>query len=284
MATRERRRRSERWKKAWLLLLVRCVLHRPFAGSMCVDGCVYGYLEVILNFLFSFDSLFLFVFFPLVCLVFDVCCASRPQGLFRAASAALAAQAQCQLHVLRLDRHATRVDRAQVRVREQRDHVRLRRLLDRLHRRALEAQTLLLLLRKLAHQTLERRLLDQQLRRALELADLAQRDSARAPVNELRWMIVESIVSVRSGWCVLHHRGPQLSRRAGGDAAAQRFIPSLMCARDVLGECSLDWSRQRHRKGGGEVSGGESPRTDWTLGPDEKDHSESGQCARESGS
>ena len=95
--------------------------------------------------------------------------------------AALATEPQRKLHILGLDGHAARVDCAQVGVRKQRDDVRLSRLLDRLHSRALEAQALLLLRRQLAHQALERRLLHKQLRAALELADLAQRHRAWAP-------------------------------------------------------------------------------------------------------
>ena len=94
---------------------------------------------------------------------------------------ALTAQAHGQLHVLRLDRHALRVDAGEVGVRQHRHDVRLRRLLDRHDRAALEAQALLLRARHLAHQALERRALDQQVRALLELADLADRARARAP-------------------------------------------------------------------------------------------------------
>ena len=101
--------------------------------------------------------------------------------LCRACLAALATETERELHVLGLDGHAAGVDRAQVGVRQQRDDVRLGGLLDRLHGAALEAKSVLLCSRELAHQALEGRLLDQQLRAALELADLTQGDGAWAP-------------------------------------------------------------------------------------------------------
>ncbi|RNF20417.1 uncharacterized protein Tco025E_03775, partial [Trypanosoma conorhini] len=58
---------------------------------------------------------------------------------------------------------------------------RLRRLLRREDRAALEAQALLLRPRHLPHQALEGRLLQEEVRGALELADLAQRHGSRAP-------------------------------------------------------------------------------------------------------
>ena len=73
----------------------------------------------------------------------------------RARLRALAADAARELDVLGLDRHALRVDRAEVRVLEEADEVRLRRLLQREHRGALEAQVRLELLRDLAHEALE---------------------------------------------------------------------------------------------------------------------------------
>jgi hypothetical protein len=99
---------------------------------------------------------------------------------------ALAADAARELDVLGLDRHALRVDRAEVRVLEEADEVRLRRLLQREHRGALEAQVRLELLRDLAHEALEGELADEQLRRLLVAPDLAERDGARSvPVRLL---------------------------------------------------------------------------------------------------
>merc|ERR1719164_197518 len=57
---------------------------------------------------------------------------------------------------------------------------RLGRLLQREDRRALEAQVRLEVLRDLAHEALERQLADEELGALLVLADLAQRDRARA--------------------------------------------------------------------------------------------------------
>jgi hypothetical protein len=102
------------------------------------------------------------------------------------------AQAACQLHVLGLNRYALDVNRAEVRVLHQPDQVRLGRLLQRQHGRALEAQVGLVLLRDLADEALERQLADQQLSRLLVAPDLAQRDCAGAeavrPLGAaLRW-------------------------------------------------------------------------------------------------
>merc|ERR1719408_128324 len=93
---------------------------------------------------------------------------------------ALAADAARELDVLRHDRHALRVDGAEVGVLEEADQVRLRRLLEREDRGRLEAKVRLEVLRDLAHEALERQLADEELRRLLVLADLAQRDRARA--------------------------------------------------------------------------------------------------------
>ncbi|KAH8618024.1 hypothetical protein ERJ75_000317200 [Trypanosoma vivax] len=93
----------------------------------------------------------------------------------------LAAQAEREVDVLGLDRHATAVDARAVRVREQRHNVRLGCLLCSQDRAALEAQTLLLCSGHLAHEALEGRLLQQQVRGALELADLAERHRPGPP-------------------------------------------------------------------------------------------------------
>ena len=66
------------------------------------------------------------------------------------------------------------MDGTQVGVLEEPHQVGLARLLQRHHRRALEAQVGLEVLRDLAHQPLERQLADQQLRGLLVTANLAQ--------------------------------------------------------------------------------------------------------------
>merc|ERR1719164_256243 len=72
------------------------------------------------------------------------------------------------------------MDRAQIGVLEETDEVRLRRLLEREDCGRLEAEVGLEVLRDLAHEALERELADEELRRLLVLADLAERDRARA--------------------------------------------------------------------------------------------------------
>ncbi|CAH0379471.1 unnamed protein product, partial [Pelagomonas calceolata] len=93
---------------------------------------------------------------------------------------ALAADAARELDVLGHDRDALRVDRAQVRVLEEAHEVGLGGLLEREDGRRLEAEVRLEVLRDLAHEALERQLAHEELRRLLVLADLAQRDGARA--------------------------------------------------------------------------------------------------------
>ncbi|KAF5218875.1 hypothetical protein ECC02_008137 [Trypanosoma cruzi] len=92
-----------------------------------------------------------------------------------------ATEAEGEVDVLWLDRHAAAVDARAVGIGEKRHNVRLRRLLRRKNRAALEAQALLLRTRHLTHQALEGRLLQKKVRGALELADLAERHGARAP-------------------------------------------------------------------------------------------------------
>ncbi|RNC31599.1 hypothetical protein TcCL_Unassigned05868, partial [Trypanosoma cruzi] len=68
---------------------------------------------------------------------------------------ALATEAEGEVDVLWLDRHAAAVDARAVGIGEKRHNVRLRRLLRRKNRAALEAQALLLRTRHLTHQALE---------------------------------------------------------------------------------------------------------------------------------
>merc|ERR1719502_2424833 len=130
----------------------------------------------------------------------------------------LATDAARELNVLRHDRHALRVDRAEVGVLEEADEVGLGRLLEREDRRALEAQVGLEVLRDLAHEALERQLADEELRALLVLADLAQRDRARA-------------VAVR----LLHaaRRRRRLARRLGRELLARRLAAGRL-ARGLL--------------------------------------------------
>ena len=72
------------------------------------------------------------------------------------------------------------MDRAQVGVLEQADHIAFRRLLQRQHRRTLEPQVVLKGGRYVAHEPLKRQLADEELGRLLELADLAEGDGAGA--------------------------------------------------------------------------------------------------------
>ncbi|KAH9586591.1 hypothetical protein LSM04_006590 [Trypanosoma melophagium] len=109
------------------------------------------------------------------------CCPARRKLHTLTPLHTLAAQAEGQVDVLWLDRHAAAVDARAVGVGKQRHDVRLCGLLRREDRAALEAQTLLLCTRHLTHQTLERRLLQQQVSGALELADLTQRHGPRTP-------------------------------------------------------------------------------------------------------
>ncbi|URE09938.1 hypothetical protein MUK42_18170, partial [Musa troglodytarum] len=78
------------------------------------------------------------------------------------------------------------VDGAEVSVLEEADEVGLGRLLERRHRRALEAEVGLEVLGDLADQALEGQLPDEQLRALLVLADLPQRHRPRA---ETVWLL-----------------------------------------------------------------------------------------------
>ena len=119
---------------------------------------------------------------------------------------ALAADAARQLDVLRHDRHALGVDRAQVRVLEEADQVRLGGLLEREDGGALEAEVALELLRDLADEALEGELADEELRALLVAADLAERDRAGA-------VAVRLLDAAR--------RGRRLARRLRGELLAR---------------------------------------------------------------
>ena len=91
-------------------------------------------------------------------------------------SLAFASDASGELDVLGHDGDALGVDRAQIGVFEQADHVGLGCFLEGEHGLRLEAEVRLELLRNFPHQPLEGQLPDEQVRRLLELADFSQRD------------------------------------------------------------------------------------------------------------
>jgi len=93
---------------------------------------------------------------------------------------AFAADAASKLDVRREDGHTLGMDRAEVGVLEEADEVGLPGLLQGLDGVRLEAKIRLKIVRNLAHQTLERKLADEKLGRLLVLADLTERNSARA--------------------------------------------------------------------------------------------------------
>jgi len=93
-------------------------------------------------------------------------------------SLALASDTSGELDVLGHDGDTLCVDRAQVGVFKQADHVGLGCFLEREHGLRLEAEVRLELLRNFPHQPLEGQLPDEQVRRLLELADFSQCDGA----------------------------------------------------------------------------------------------------------
>lgn len=90
----------------------------------------------------------------------------------------LSADATRQLDVFRHDGNTLRVNRAQIRILEQADQIRLAGLLQCHHGRALEAQIGLEILCDFTHKTLERQLADQQLGGFLVATDLTQSNGA----------------------------------------------------------------------------------------------------------
>eukprot|EP00982_Pelagococcus_subviridis_P017398 31535-Pelagococcus_subviridis.AAC.1 len=89
---------------------------------------------------------------------------------------ALTTDAAGELDVLGHDRDTLGVDRAEVRVLEEADEVRLGRLLERKDRGGLEAEVRLEVLGDLADEALEGELADEELGGLLVLADLTERD------------------------------------------------------------------------------------------------------------
>ena len=132
---------------------------------------------------------------------------------------ALATDAARELDVLRHDRHALGVDRAEVGVLEEADEVGLGRLLEGENGGALEAKVGLEVLGDLADETLERELADQELGRLLVATDLTERDGTRA--------VTVRLLDAAGG------RGG-LARRLGGELLA-RGLASGALACGLLG-------------------------------------------------
>merc|ERR1719399_2345222 len=84
----------------------------------------------------------------------------------------VAAKAPGQSQVARHDRNPLRMDRSQIGVLEQPNHVHLGRLLKCVERLALELQVLVVLVCDLAHEPLERELPEQQVRSLLEATEM----------------------------------------------------------------------------------------------------------------
>ena len=111
------------------------------------------------------------------------------------------------------------MDRAEVRVLEEADDVRLGRLLEREERGALEAYVPVL--RDLTDETLEGELADQELRRLLVAADLAERHRARAVAVRLLDISLDAAGRAR------------LPRRLRGELLARGLAPGAL-ARGLL--------------------------------------------------
>jgi hypothetical protein len=94
-------------------------------------------------------------------------------------SSALSPDAASQLDILGHDSHTLGMNGTQISILEQSNQVSLGGLLKSKHRRALEAQIGLEVLRNLPHQPLERKLADEQLGGLLVLANLTKRHGSR---------------------------------------------------------------------------------------------------------
>ncbi|KAL9263758.1 hypothetical protein AKJ16_DCAP18009 [Drosera capensis] len=94
-------------------------------------------------------------------------------------SSPLAPDPPRKLNILGHNRHPLRMDRAQIRILKQSNQIRLRRLLERRDRRALEPEIGLEILSNLPHESLEGEFPDQQLRALLVLPNLPQRHRPR---------------------------------------------------------------------------------------------------------
>jgi len=133
-------------------------------------------------------------------------------------SGPLAPDAARELDVLGHDGDPLGVNGAEVGVLEEPHQVRLGGLLQRRHRRRLEPQVRLEVLRDLPHQPLEGELPDEQLRALLVLADLTERDGAGAePVR---------LLHAARGRCRLACRlgGQLLPRRLAAGRLARRLL------------------------------------------------------------
>ena len=142
----------------------------------------------------------------------------------------LLAKTEDHLYILRHDRHALRVDRAQVRVLEQTNQVRLSSLLKRSQRRALEPNpTRLHLLSQLPNQPLERQPTDQQLRALLVLTNLAQSLSRRTvPIFlTLRCIAPLRRTAPRIGMWIAAYTRRKATRRLAWRLSRGSLAPSL---------------------------------------------------------
>mmetsp|Transcript_55565 Transcript_55565/g.140849 ORF Transcript_55565/g.140849 Transcript_55565/m.140849 type:complete len:201 (+) Transcript_55565:208-810(+) len=156
----------------------------------------------------------------------------------------LAAQAARELQVLRHNRHALRVDGAQVRVLEEADKVGLGGLLESEHGLRLEAHVRLQLLGNLANEPLEGQLADEQVRALLVLTDLTQRDGAL-------FVPVRLLVLAGHGRCVL----PLVRRLAGRERGGAHAAGVLRAGAGVLGGKGAA-RRQRRRLACGHLGPG----------------------------
>jgi len=120
------------------------------------------------------------------------------------------------------------VDGAQVGVFKETDEVRFRRLLERQHGGALEAQIRLKVLRDFAHETLERELADQEFRRLLVLATSSKRTTIH------RALVSQAFIRLRArrlrrsrfilGLTLASRHAPNLTKRDGTRTVPVRFL------------------------------------------------------------
>ena len=134
------------------------------------------------------------------------------------------AQASCKLHVFRYDRHALRMDGAQVRVFKQSDKVCFSGFVKREERSRLEAQVRAKVVRDLAHDAVKGESGNKKLGRLLVLANFAQRDGSRTIATRL---------------CAAHCRGRFLCRSHGN--FARLLARGLLCAHFCLRTASTDF-------------------------------------------
>merc|ERR1719310_1779550 len=101
-------------------------------------------------------------------------CLSRMKDL-----STFASNSTCELHVLRHDRDALRVNRTKVGIFKETNHVRFCRFLKRHDRGGLKSQVCLEFLCNLPHKSLKGKLADEELRRFLVATNLSKRNRTR---------------------------------------------------------------------------------------------------------